>query len=176
MSERKKCDIPAEHPLCRYFFRLTQANFEHLEIRDEEVILYVTDILLRFARTDQLYRLRTSDGEQCVYLVDMLLAAAEAPEHGRREARRQIGDYSLFLLGIFPESLRRPRRPDFRKYFLSQGKMSYSAVAEMDWYQPTASLFRRLAEKFEQCVRALNLARDYFSDPAYRYLCRQMNW
>ena len=54
---------------------------------------------------ENLYRLRDAEGKRLEYLVNML-------EHEYRDAGQEgrfykhIGDYSLFMLGMFPEFLR----------------------------------------------------------------------
>jgi hypothetical protein len=176
MFEDKTREIPQGHPLRQLFHRLTEATLEGIGVRDEELVLYISDLLVRFTYTDNLYKLRNAAGERLVYIVDMLLAASEADFQQQREVRKHIGDYSLFILGLFPESLRRPRRPLSPEYYVEQGKESYWIVAEIDRYKPTASLFRKLSDNFEYCINALSLEREYLQDPVYQYIGRQMGW
>jgi hypothetical protein len=101
MSSRRKRDVPAGHALYRYLFGLTRASLDHLDLKDDEIALYLADMLVRFVRTDHLYQLKNAAGETLVHLVDMPLEVNESSGHNNREVRRHIGDYSLFLLGIF---------------------------------------------------------------------------
>lgn len=79
-----------------------------------------------------------------------------------REVRKHIGDYTLFLTGMFPEYVatlpRRGLRLDSLVDYVKAGKESYRIVAAFDQfeYRKVAPLFRRLAEEFEYCVYGLN--------------------
>jgi hypothetical protein len=79
-----------------------------------------------------------------------------------REVRKHIGDYTLFLTGLFPEYVaalpRRGLRLDSFVDYMKAGKESYRIVAAFDQfeYRHVAPFFRRLAEQFEYCVHGLN--------------------
>ena len=148
-----------------FFDRAIRASFADLAIRDDATAGYLADLLTRFARTEQLYppgrslpRLET--------VVDMLLDAQAAwrddspwfrPEH-EVAVRRHIGDYTLFMTGIFPE---RVERIASTGYYISQGKRAYQFVSEHDraGERSTAPIFRRLADRFESYTRTLDYAR-----------------
>jgi hypothetical protein len=177
MLEDKTREIPEGHPLRQLFQKLTETSLTHVGLKNDiELTVYISDLLVRFVYTDNLYKLKNAAGERLVYIVDMLLAADGANFQLKREVRKHIGDYSLFILGLFPESLDHPRRPLNPEYYVEQGKESYSVVAEMDQYKPTASLFRKLSDKFEYCISALSIEKDYLQDPVHQYLARQMGW
>jgi hypothetical protein len=82
-----------------------------------------------------------------------------------REVRKHIGDYTLFLAGLFPEYVaslrRRGLRLDGLIDYLTVGKESYGIVSSFDLfeYRSEASLFRQLSEEFEVCVYGLNLVK-----------------
>lgn len=176
MLEDKTREIPEGHPLRQLFHKLTESSLESIGLKDGELIVYISDLLVRFVHTDNLYKLRNAAGERLVYIVDMLLAASEANSHQQREVRKHIGDYTMFILGLFPEHLNRHRRPLSPEYYVEQGKESYLVVAELDRHKPTASLFRKLSDKFEYCINALSLEKEYLQDPVYQYIGRQMGW
>ena len=79
-----------------------------------------------------------------------------------REVRKHIGDYTLFLTGMFPEYVARlPRRGlrlDSMIDYVKAGKESYRIVAAFDQfeYARVAPLFRRLSDEFEYCIYGLN--------------------
>jgi hypothetical protein len=90
----------------------------------------------------------------------------------RREYYRQLGDMTLFNLGLFPESLTYGRRTVSPGYYAEQGRRSYTIVAEME--KPEATIvFRKLSEQFEQCVVGLNWVKLYINDPFYQYMFRE---
>ena len=104
--------IPKAHPLTRLFASLTEENFAgHLGWPDGEVIGYLTDVLTDFVHVDRLFKIRNAQGRRVEEVAEMLaegdlLHRAESIDR-EREVHRHIGDYTLFMTGIFPEYLRR---------------------------------------------------------------------
>jgi hypothetical protein len=145
------------------------AFLNNLRYHDPEVTTYVADLLADFTRTEQLYRIRDSSGRRLEDVGEMLIESnplLEASSFDReREVRKHIGDYTLFLTGLFPEHLkwrRRSLRLDCFVDYVKAGKESYTIVSKFDQfeYRRAAPLFRRLAEDFELCVYGLNCVRD----------------
>jgi hypothetical protein len=156
------------------FRSLTEMSFEQIDLRDRDLMRYVADLLVEFVHVDNLYRLRDEQGRRLESLVDMLIDMRQQGAADERETRKHIGDYTLFIVGLYPESLTRRRRAVSPEYYIAQGKESYLIVAEMDRSKPTAPLFRKLAAQFEYCVTALNIERTVLQDPFYQYLLRQL--
>ena len=128
-------------------------------------------MLTRFARTDNLYP-RGTVMPRLETVVDMLLEIQHVwqdespdfrPEH-EVTVRRHIGDYTLFMTGLFPE---RVQRTASMSYYVSEGKRAYRFVSEhgrAGGRSPRAP-YRRLADRFEAYMRALDYARRaYFVD------------
>ena len=160
--------------LRRFFRRLTDLCFQQFLIENRLVAEYVSALLSRFARTSQLYRIRNAEGERLRYLIDLLGEARRAldPAEPRfspfreREIRQHIGDYTLFMTGIFRGFVQRNAS---LQYYTDQGKISYSTVSEFDRLaaKAEATLFRELAEGFETYSLALDyMRRAYFKDPS----------
>ena len=83
-----------------------------------------------------------------------------------REVRKHIGDFTLFFTGLFPEAVAslprlRPLSLDTFVDYMAAGKESYAVVAAFNVfeYRDEAPLFRRLSDRFEQCVFGLNLVK-----------------
>jgi hypothetical protein len=163
--------VSPNHPLRRLFSELL---YKHLiraaQLDDPQISDYVGDLLVNFTHVDNLYRLRNSKGRRLEDVAEMLIASNPLLE-GRsfeyeRELRKHIGDYTLFLTGLFPEYVaklnRKPFRMDSLIDYLKAGKESYRVVAAFDQfeYRDVAPLFRKLSEKFELCVYGLNLIKD----------------
>jgi hypothetical protein len=99
--------------------------------------------------------------------------------------RKHVGDYTLFMTGLFPESVARVRqaarlRLDAFVDFVRAGKESYAIVSSFDQfeYRDEAPLFRRLSENFELCVFGLNLVKQdlqHFHGEHYRRLKRTLD-
>jgi hypothetical protein len=163
--------VSPNHPLRRLFSELL---YKHLiraaQLDDPQISDYIGDLLVNFTHVDNLYRVRNSKGRRLEDVAEMLIASNPLLE-GRsfeyeREVRKHIGDYTLFLTGLFPEYVaklnRKPFRMDSLIDYLKAGKESYRVVAAFDQfeYRDIAPLFRKLSEKFELCVYGLNLIKD----------------
>lgn len=130
-------------------------------------------MLTRFARTENLHP-RGTAMPRLETVVDMLLEIQHLweadspdfrPEH-EVSVRRHIGDYTLFMTGLFPE---RVQRAASMSYYVTEGKRAYRFVSEHDRAQgghARTPPYRRLAERFEGYMQALDYARRcYFVDP-----------
>jgi hypothetical protein len=173
VSFDRRRDVPADHPIRRLFGAVTEMSFEQIDVRDRDLMRYVTDLLVEFIHVDNLYRLRDAQGQRLEHLVDMLIAGRDQTSADERGMRKHLGDYTLFIVGLYPESLTRRRRAVSAEYYIAQGKEAYLSVAAMDGVKPTAALFRKLSEHFEACVTALHLEKTVLQDPFYQYLLRQ---
>lgn len=159
--------IEPNHPLARLFRELVQRQFSDAsQIRDRDVTAYISGLLTRFTDLRELYRIRDARGKRLEDVGEMLIESnplLEASSFDReREVRKHIGDYTLFLCGLFPEYVARlPRRSlrlDSIVDYVRAGKESYRVVSYFDQfeYKAEAPLFRKLAEWFEICVLGLN--------------------
>jgi hypothetical protein len=154
--------IRPDHPLRRLFTSLVASELP----ADREMAAYVAGVLVDFVHTDHLYRIRNSRGKRLEEVGEMMLESnplLDARSFEReREVRKHIGDYTLFLTGMFPEYVarlpRRGLRPDSLIDYVKAGKESYRIVSAFDQFEyvQAAPLFRRLAEEFEYCVHGLN--------------------
>jgi len=154
--------ISSNHPLRRLFTDLVGRELS----ADRDMAAYIADLLVDFTPVDSLYRIRDSRGKRLEEVGEMLLESnplLKARSFDReREVRKHVGDFTLFLTGMFPEYVaalpRRGLRLDSVIDYVKAGKESYRVVAAFDQfeYRQLAPLFRRLAEQFEYCVFGLN--------------------
>jgi hypothetical protein len=172
---RRPASIPEHHPLRHLLRRLTEASFAQVGHEDPELTVYVTGLLVEFAHIDNLYRVRNAQGKRLEHLVDLHLESQRGDQAHARDTQKHLGDYALFMVGMFPESLQRRRRSVNAEYYIAQGKQAYTTVSTMDGLLPSAALFRKLAAQFETCVCALHIEKDWLRDDFYQYLMRQMS-
>jgi len=179
--------IPEHHPLRQLFGTLAEKAFtEKLGWPDFNVSEYVSTLLVDFTHQDRLNRIKSARGERVEAVVD-LLYESEVTQGARtfereREVHRHIGDFTLFMAGLFPEYLKRIKtagliyHKDFLVDYIKTGKRSYRMVAEFGLEprsadeQPSPPLFRKLSENFELCVVGLGFIRgdlDRMQDPRY---------
>ncbi len=152
--------------LKEFFSWATRRSFWDLNFKNIRVTEYISNVLTNFARTENLYMIRDQSGKKLESVVEMLLLAEEVGHEGKgllreREIKRHIGDYVLFLTGMFREYT---NRLSLTSYYLQEGMKAYWSVSEIDLarYHPDAVLFRELADKFEFCVGGLNYLKTMF--------------
>jgi hypothetical protein len=183
--------VPEDHPLRGLFREATGWAFRHglfpdEQSRDARLRSYLSEeILARFLHVDQLYRLRDARGRALADVGDMLTegqAPGASPELRALGVQRHIGDYTLFIVGIFPESLERVRRDwrrkdavlmqlgalvvpfrDPREYYQQAGRRAYAQAAEIGQERgmPEADLFQKLSRYFFTYAQIMDLVRMY---------------
>lgn len=163
---------PTNDPLEQFFHQVVRNSYEgKLGLHDPGVTGYVAHLLCDFARSDKLYKFRDDMGRPIVALESLLTAAD--PVHGtassfdaERRVRKHIGDYALFVAGMYPQALengrgRRNHHPRLEELVVA-GKQSYYIVSQFNLfeYEREAPLFARLSDWFEHCILGLTLVRD----------------
>jgi hypothetical protein len=88
-----------------------------------------------------------------------------------RAVRKHIGDYALFVAGMYPEAMassrRRRRGQPSLGELIHAGKQSYYIVSQFNLfeYEQEAPLFARLSDGFERCLLGLTMVRDELGPP-----------
>jgi len=176
--------VPDHHPLRQLFTALTERTFvQKLGWPDLDVVEYVANLLIDFIHIDQLYRIRNCAGMRLEEIAGMLQEADLLLNAGslerEREVHRHIGDFTLFMVGIFPEFIKRIKikqwihHPDFLIDYIKVGKYSYRNVSEFNYgeYKESVPLFRKLSENFELCVMGLGYVKNHLDHlPDQQYL------
>ena len=160
------------HPLEPFFRQAVRNSYEgKLGLHDAEVTGYVARVLCEFVDAENLFSIRDAAGRPMDELSDMMRAAdpvlgAASSFDAERALRKHIGDYSLFVAGMYPEaagSARRERRhqPSLDE-LIRAGKESYFIVSQFNLfeYEQEAPLFARLSDQFENCILGLTLVRE----------------
>ena len=179
-----RTQVPLRHPLRQLFVALTEKSFtEHLGWPDLNVTSYLSNLLVDFTHADQLYKIRNQQDQPVDTVVDLLFESEvmlEARSLDReRDVHRHIGDFTLFMAGLFPEYLRRLKsagliyHKDFLVDYVKTGKRSYGIVAQIGRGDSESNppLFQKLSENFELCITGLGFVRadlDRMQNPAYQ--------
>jgi hypothetical protein len=160
------------HPLEPFFQQAVRNSYEgKLGMHDPAVTGYVAHLLCEFSESDKLYKLRDEMGRPLFELERMMLAAD--PVNGtatsfdaERSVRKYIGDYALFVAGMYPEAVdswrhRRRSQPTLDE-LIHAGKESYFIVSQFNLfeYEQEAPLFARLSDLFERCIFGLTIVRE----------------
>jgi hypothetical protein len=160
--------IASSNQLQAFFLKVVRQSFWQLGIYDATVAAYVAEVLTDFARSDNLYKLRGPAGRKIDSVVEMLAQqpAAPADETGvlrERSLRKYVGDYALFMSGIFRTHI---EGRGSLEYYMQEGSRSYWTVSELDLslYRTGYFLYQELSKKFEYYSGALDYTRKaYFA-------------
>ena len=171
------------HPLELFFQQAVRNIYEgKLGLNDPDVTAYVARMLCEFTDANKLYRVRDETGRPIEELKDLLEAAdpvngTAASFDEERAVRKHIGDFSLFVGGMYPEASgtnrrRRHHQPSLEE-LIRAGKESYYIVSQFNLfeYEKEAPLFARLSDGFERCILGLTMVREEIG-PKKRMLTR----
>jgi hypothetical protein len=159
------------HPLEPFFHQVVRNSYEgKLGLNDPDVTGYVAHLLCEFSEAKNLYKVRDHLGHPIEELEAMMLAAdpvnGSAPSFdAERSVRKYIGDYALFVSGMYPQAAvpgrRRGPHPSLNE-LIHAGKESYFIVSQFNLfeYEQEAPLFARLSDWFERCILGLALVRE----------------
>ncbi|HVN85072.1 MAG TPA: hypothetical protein VMW17_09530 [Candidatus Binatia bacterium] len=171
--------------LKRFFSTIVQRAFWELGLTEQPIVNHVSGVLTAFADAEQLYRLRSIEGKRVDSLIAMMLELPDATPRAQIERERALrcylGDYALFMSGIFRSHA---ERGGYLDYYFDTGRRSYWAVSELDvtLYRTGFLLFQELSKKFDVYSGALDYVRKaYFapspgSDPFAGFLKQVDGW
>jgi hypothetical protein len=158
-----------------YFYILVRQVFRRSGILDRAVADYVAEVLAEFAQAERARCVVPGQDNPLDYFFEMLTALQKADERTSFFIRAHIGNYSLFLSGVFPDRIRFRAEargfPDV-KYYDALGRTHYRAAGDhrLAHRYELAPIFNTLSERFETTRLALNdIADRLFSigDPDY---------
>jgi len=151
--------------LRRFFSGVTEYAFcTEIGVADPPLVDYLSEMLVRFVRNEEIYSVRDVRGKRLDRVADMLAEAQQRQGPARRQVHRQIGDFILFWTGLYPEvidSVRQNGGKDSLIDYPTQGKRAYyiaSTIAVDKEYAPSEVL-ERLSQQFELCVYGLSEVR-----------------
>jgi len=164
--------IHASHPLRKLFRRALDFGFQMNPPEKPGVNEYIEEqILCQFIHTDNLYKIRDAGGKSLEDIADMLaegdvrLNAQSFPREF--QVHKHIGDYTLFMLGMFPAALIGKKGKEFilgrlviphsslSEHYMLQGQRSYGLASEFTGKE----LFRELSKNFILYRNVLELVR-----------------
>ncbi|MEO1530249.1 MAG: hypothetical protein AAFX06_33070 [Planctomycetota bacterium] len=161
--ERGDSDGSEPSTVERFFCGVCEFIFHSkLGVADVQLVDYVSDLMLRFVRSDSVYSLRQSDGRRTRHVVQMVSDAERRIGLAKREVYRHVGDFTLFWAGVYPESLANEKESaggliDYK----AQGKRAYAIAAGIEGGEdrPPCDLIHRMSEQFEMCAYGLREVR-----------------
>ena len=140
---------------------LRQVGLDDAELSD-----YLAALLLEFGRRDRAWRIAPTDDQVYRYVGD-IVAGLDAVADARRAflLRAHLGNFSLWLAGVFPDHIVSRRRrlggPDF-SYYETMGARGFRLASDhrlaQEWQ--LAGIYERAAEAFERLRVGLNRLSD----------------
>ena len=156
-----------------YFYVLARHVLQQAGIKDRKLCDYVASLLETFSRASLLRAPHAAGDSVQQYISDMLIALQRVTPEQAFLLRVHVGNYSLFLSGIFRENAQRRRErggPDL-KFYEQVGRTNYQLVASHETARRCEldDVFEGLAERFRDVRLALNQLSDRLlnlDDPA----------
>jgi hypothetical protein len=169
-----------------YFLQVVRRSFWQVGLYDATIAQYIAQVLVDFAVADNLYKLRDRGGRKIDSVVEALAQVPAVPVDEadilrQRQLRKYIGDYALFMSGVFRTYVDGKGSLDF---YIQEGSRSYWTVSELDLalYKAGYYLYQELSTKFEYYSGALDFMRkSYFAvtpgeDPFAGFLRQVKGW
>lgn len=139
---------------------------------ERKVINYLANLLCIFVKTDRLYRVQTRDSQTNEYVYQLIEEAQTADSRRQFLIYSHIGNYSLFLTGLFPQWIehrhRFKRRPVTAQYYIDFGRSYFHQASAHNLARQFQldDVFLRLSMMFDAYKTTLNhLARNYLATP-----------
>jgi len=144
-----------------YFYILVRQVFRRSLIMERGVADYVAEVLTEFSRLERTECRPNVQTQSLDYFFEMLGALQKADDTTRFYIRAHVGNYSLFLSGIFPDRIR--FRAEYRgapdlKYYEELGRANYRVASDhrLARKYDLDGIFNTLAERFQATRLALN--------------------
>jgi len=155
-----------------YFYVLARYVLQQAGIGDRKLCDYVGSLLETFSRTNQLQSPDKIENAEMIgaresfrsraheYISDMLIALTRATPEQTFLLRAHVGNYSLFISGIFHENTQRRSlrgAPDI-EFYEQVGRINYQLVASHETARrcELTDVFAGLANRFHDIRLALN--------------------
>lgn len=159
-----------QNPLQNLFASHVQSAFRTADILDRDIAAYVSNMMLRFVRSDEV-NCATVGADTLQDLGEM--AEKADPVFGtacsfgeERRVRQHVGDAALFFAGLYPGAAHYRQRNQHRvqttRDLVRIGRESYYIVSQFDVFEhrQEARLFSKLADRFDDCVSGLAIVRE----------------
>jgi hypothetical protein len=147
-----------------YFYVLARHVLRDVGIIDRKLCDYVASLLETFSRVNGLAAPHLGDDRGRQYVSDMLIALTRATPEQAFLLRAHVGNYSLFISGIFHENTQRRSlrgAPDLA-FYEQIGRTNYQLVSSHATARrcELSGVYGELADRFHEVRLALNRLSD----------------
>lgn len=153
-------------PLELLCYLLVRRALLQVDVDDRTIADYMAALLAEFSRGDA----QAAQARNFTYLVDVLGEIAQSPESRAFELHAYLGEYSLWLSGVFPDFIvarvHRRGAPGIG-YFEEMGISGYRVAAGSERASALGvdRLYRDCADRFTELRAALNRVSDRYLFP-----------
>jgi hypothetical protein len=143
-----------------YFYVLARHVLQRAQIVDRKLCDYIGSLLETFSRVNGMRAPHSEDESSRQYISDLLIALTRATSAQSFLLRAHVGNYSLFISGIFHENAQhRSRRgaPDL-EFYEKIGRTNFQLVAGHSTARRCElnDVYEELADRFHEVRLALN--------------------
>lgn len=155
-------------PFLLFNVLLRHALPDHRDAASRRLINYLANMLALFVRAERVYRIHPGDEQTHAYMVELIEEAQSADPKRRFLTYSHIGNYALFLTGMFPQWIehrrRYKRRPVSERYYVDLGSAYFQQAAQhlMAREFKLDDVFLRLSMLFDYYRNSLNTLRQRF--------------
>jgi len=177
----RRLEISEDHPLRKLFRGALDFGFQENPPNQTGVGEYIEEqILCEFIHADNFYKIEEAGGKSLEDVADMLAEGdirLNAQSFSREfEVHKHIGDYTLFMLGMFPSALSSKKGKEFvlggivvpgsslSEHYVLQGQRSYRLASEFS----DSELFLDLSSNFILYRNVLELVRIFLESARSR--------
>lgn len=144
-----------------YFYILVRQVLRQSGVQDRRVADYVAELLSDFSKSEHTQWKPGHGAPPLAYFCDMLAALHTADDITQFYLRAHVGNLSLFMVGVFPESLRhrtRYRGAPSLAFYEELGRSNFHVASHHRLARTynLADLYLTLARSFHQTRKALN--------------------
>jgi hypothetical protein len=126
-----------------YFKEMVESAVSRRQLRASELTTYyLVDLLCRFMRPDRRVPFNDDAGEPLAIRLGRALDSGGLEQRARL---RNLGDFSLFMSGFFPDSFR--RRVVDVDYYVSMGEYAYGSLSRRE-ADAFGEVFSELSRRF----------------------------
>jgi len=169
VAEKVRTAGPPGPSTSLFFYVLIRQALVHHDIPDRRMADYCASLLRDFGQGDRAHRVAPMDDHKHTYLVDIMSDAAASDGDRRFRVLVHLGNYALWLSGVFPEHIdsKQSRRggPGL-SYYDALGGLGYSEasghpladqVGMTDVYRTAGDRFSALRSALNDVSKTLNL-------------------
>ncbi|MDA0837700.1 MAG: hypothetical protein O3B01_22205 [Planctomycetota bacterium] len=131
-------------------------------LADDSITDYLANMISMFLRSSRMFKVSGSDEQSFFYLIDLIEDCQKSDPVRRFRIYCHIGNYTLFLTGLFPEFIehrfRYRRRPVDEHFYMDFGKTYYGLAGDhrLARSQELDGVFHQLSAGYEVVKTFLN--------------------